>query len=225
MASLTRNPRGQLRTPGVRTAPTGPRPRITRAPPPGRTCRPVPTRARQGRRCNEIHRKPARGQRPGKPHPTRPSAGTKEERHPAGTTATTTPSMPSWTPAGMTPRRSQHRRRHASTRSRNATRRTIRPSRSQDKRTSSATTPLWGRLSQRARGRRPRAARRTGLRTIATPQVRARAWKRPATPRVSLSAHRRGPPRPGGGDTWTRHACRVTRATPANKQSKKRPKT
>ena len=34
MASLTRNPRGQLRTPGVRTAPTGPRPRITRAPPP-----------------------------------------------------------------------------------------------------------------------------------------------------------------------------------------------
>ena len=27
MASLTRNPRGQLRTPGVRTAPTGPRPR------------------------------------------------------------------------------------------------------------------------------------------------------------------------------------------------------
>ena len=103
MASLTRNPRGQLRTPGARTAPTGPRPRITRAPPPGRTWRPAQTRAHQGRRCHEIHRKPARGQRPGKPHPTRPSARTKEERHPAGTTATTTPSMPSWTPAGMTP--------------------------------------------------------------------------------------------------------------------------
>ena len=126
MASLTRNPRGQLRTPGVRTAPTGPRPRITRAPPPGRTWRHAQTRARQGRRCREIHRKPARGQRPWKPHPTRPSARTKEERHPAGTTATTTPSMPSWTPAGMTPGRSQHRRCHASTRSRNANRRTIR---------------------------------------------------------------------------------------------------
>ena len=34
MASLTRNPRGQLRTAGMRTAPTGLRPRITRAPPP-----------------------------------------------------------------------------------------------------------------------------------------------------------------------------------------------
>ena len=93
MASLTRNPRGQLRTPGVRTAPTGPRPRITRAPPPGRTWQPAQTRARQGRRCCKIHRKPARGQRPGKPHPTRPGARTKEERQPAGTTATTTPSI------------------------------------------------------------------------------------------------------------------------------------
>ena len=225
MASLMRNPRGQLRTPGVRTAPTGPRPRITRAPPPGRTWRPAQVRARQGRRCNEIHRKPARGQRPGKPRPTRPGARTKEERHPARTTATTTPSMPSWTPAGMTPRRSQHRKRHASTRRRNATRRMIRPSRCHNKRTSSATTPPWGRLPLRARGRRPRAARRTGLRTSAMPQVRARAWKRPPTPQVSLSPHRRGPPRPGGGDTWTMHAWRVTPATPANKQSKKRPKT
>ena len=134
MASLTRNPRSQLRTPGVRTAPTGPRPRITRAPPPGRTWLPAQARARQGRRCNEIHGKPARGQRPGKPRPTRPSVRTKEESHPAGTTATTTPLMPSWTPAGMTPRRSQHRRRHASTRSRNATRGTIRPSRCHDER-------------------------------------------------------------------------------------------
>ena len=117
MASLTRNPRGQLWTPGVPTAPTGPRPRITRALPPGRTWRPAQTRGRQGRRCHEIHRKQARGQRPGKPHPTRPSARTKEERHPAGTTARTTPPMPSWTPAGMTPRRSQHRRCRASTRS------------------------------------------------------------------------------------------------------------
>ena len=62
---------------------------------PGRTWRPAQTRARQGRRCHEIHRKQARGQRPGKPHPTRPSEQTKEEHHPAGTTATTTPSMPS----------------------------------------------------------------------------------------------------------------------------------
>ena len=225
MASLGRNPRGQLRTPGVRTAPTGPRPRITRAPPPGHTWRPAQIRAHQGRRSHEIHRKPTRDQRPRKPHPTRPSARTKEERHPAGTTATTTPSMPSWTPAGMTPRRPQHRRCHASTRSRNATRRTIRPSRCHDKRTSSATTPPWGRLPLRARGRRTRAARLTGLRTSTTPQVRARAWKRPPTPRASLSPHRRAPPRPGGGDTWTMHAWRVTPATPANKQSKKRPKT
>ena len=147
------------------------------------------------------------------------------ERHPAGTTATTTPSMPSWTPAGMSPRRSQHRRCHASTRNHYATRRTIGPSRCHDKRTCSATTPPWGRLPLRARSRRPRAARRTGLRTSATPRVRARAWKRPSTPRVSLSPHRWGPPRPGGGDTWTMHAWRVTPATPANKQSKKRPKT
>ena len=49
MASLTRNPRGQLRAPGVRTAPTGPRPRITRALPPGHTWRPAQTQARQGR--------------------------------------------------------------------------------------------------------------------------------------------------------------------------------
>ena len=173
MASLTRNPRGQLRAPGVRTAPTGPRPRITRAPPPRHTWRPAQTQARQGRRCRKIHRKPARGQRPGKPHPTRPSARTKEERHPAGTTATTTPSMPSWTPAGMTPGRSQHRICLAFTRNRNATRRRIDPSRCRDKRTSSATTPPWGRLPLRARGRRPRAARRTGLRTSATPRVRA----------------------------------------------------
>ena len=173
----------------------------------------------------DIHRKPARGQRPGKPQPTRPSTRTKEERHPTGVTATTTASMPSWSPAGMTPGRSQHRRCHASTRSRNATRRTIRPSRCHNKRTSSATTTPWGRLPLRARGRGPRAARRTGLRTSATPRVRARAWKRPPTPRVSLSPHRRGPPRPGGGDTWTMHAWRVTPATPANKQSKKRPKT
>ena len=40
-----------------------------------------------------------------------------------------------------------------------------------------------------------------------------------------LSPHRREPPRPGGGDTWTMHAWRVTPATPASKQSKKRPKT
>ena len=225
MASLTRDRRVQLRTPGVRTAPTSPRPRITRALPPGRTWRPAQTRARQGRRRHEIHRKPARGQRPGKPHRTRPSARTKEERHRAGTTATRTPSMPSWTPAGMTPGRSQHQRCQASTRSRNATRQTIRPSRCHDKRTSSATTPHWRRLPLRARGRRPQAARRTGLRTSATPQVRARAWKRPPTPRVSLSPYRRGPPRPGGGDTWTMHAWRVTLAIPANKQSKKRPKT
>ena len=44
-------------------------------------------------------------------------------------------------------------------------------------------------------------------------------------PTLSLSPHRRGPPRPGGGDTWTMHAWRVTPASPANKQSKKRPKT
>ena len=61
MASLTRNPRGQLRTPGVRTAPSGPQPRITQAPPPGRTWRPAQARARQGRRCNEIHLKTSAG--------------------------------------------------------------------------------------------------------------------------------------------------------------------
>ena len=80
-------------------------------------------------------------------------------------------------------------------------------------------------LPLRARGRRPQAARRTGLRASATPQERARAWKRPLTPLASLSARRRGPPRPGGGGTWTTHAWRATPATPANKESKRRPKT
>ena len=103
LASLTRNPSDQLRTPSVRTAPTDPQPQITRAPPPWRTWHFVQTQARRGGRRSEIHRKPTQGQRPGKPHPTRPGARPREERHPTDATATTTPSMPSWVPAGVTP--------------------------------------------------------------------------------------------------------------------------
>ena len=144
LASRAQNLRDQLRTPSVRTVSTDPQPQIARAPPPWRTWHFAQTQARRGGRRSEIHRKPARGPRPGKAHPTRPSARPRGERHLTDTTATTTPSMPSWSPAGMTPTRSQHRRRHASTRSRDATRRKTHPSRHHDKHTSSAITPPWG---------------------------------------------------------------------------------
>ena len=157
--------------------------------------------------------------------PTRPSARPRGERHPTDITATTTLLMPSWSPAGMTPTRSQHRRRHASTRSRDATRRKTHPSRHHDKHTSSTITLPWGWSPLRVRGRRPRVAGRTGPRTSAAPQERVRAWKRPSTPLASLWARRHGPPLPGGGGTWTTHAWRATPATPANKGSKRRPKT
>ena len=45
------------------------------------------------------HLKPARSPKPGKPHRTRPSARPTGKRRPAGTTATNTLSMPSWSPA------------------------------------------------------------------------------------------------------------------------------
>ena len=53
----------------------------------------------------------------------------------------------------MTPTRSQHPRCHASTRSRDATRRKTQPSRHHDKHTSSAITPPWGRLPLRVKGK------------------------------------------------------------------------
>ena len=87
--------------------------------------------------------------------PDTPQERLRGEHHPTDTTATTTPSMPSWSPAGMTPTRSQHRRRHASTRSRDATRRKTHPSRHHAKHTRSAITLPWGRLPLRVRGRRP----------------------------------------------------------------------
>ena len=85
--------------------------------------------------------------------------------------------------------------------------------------------PASGRLSLQVRGMQPRAERRTGPRTSAVPQEVARAWKRPPTPLGSLPARRRGPPRPGGGDTWTTHAWRATPAAPATRRKKRRPET
>ena len=125
----------------------------------------------------------------------------------------------------MTPTRSQQPPRHASTRSLDATRRKTHPSRHHDRHTASAITPPWGRLPLRLRGRRPRAARRTVPRTSAVPQGMVRAWKQPLTPLASLSARRRGPPRPGARGTWTTHAWRATPTAPANKRNKRRPKT
>ena len=125
----------------------------------------------------------------------------------------------------MTPTRFQHRRRHASTGGHDATMRRTHPSRYHARHTSGAITPPWGRLPLRVRGMRPRAAWRTRPRTSAAPQERARSWKRPPTPLGSLPARRRGPPGPGEGDTWTRHAWRATPTAPANKLNKRRPET
>ena len=125
----------------------------------------------------------------------------------------------------MTSTQSQHRQHHASTRSHDATRRKTHPSRRHNRHTSSAITPPWGRLPLRIRGMRPRAVRRTGQRASAAPQERVRACKRPPTPLASLSARRQGPPRPGGGGTWTKHAWRATPTAPANKRNKRQPET
>ena len=112
---------------------------------------------------------------------------------PADTTATMTLSMPSWSAAWVTPTRSQHRRRHASTRSHDATMRRTNPSRYHARHISSAITPPWGapgRLPLRVKGMRPRADKRSGPRTSAAPQEVARAWKRPPTSLASLPARR-----------------------------------
>ena len=68
-----------------------------------------------------------------------------------------------------------------------------------------------------------RAADRT--RTGTAPQEARRAWQREPTPLASLPAHRRGPPRPGGGDIWTTHAWRAMPASPATKRNRRRPET
>ena len=180
------------------------------------------------RRRHGTHRKPERRQRPGKPHPTRPSARSAGKRHPADTTATTTVLMPSWSPAWVTPARSQQQRRHVSTRSDDATMRRTHPSRYHARHTSSAFTPPWGapdRLPLRLKGMRLPAGQRTRPQTSAAPQKVARPWKRAPTPLASLLAHRRGPPRPGGREVWTTHAWRATPAAPATKQNRRRPET
>ena len=158
LASLTRNLRDQVRTPSVRTVSTDPQPQIARAPPPWRARHFAQTQARRGGRRSEIHREPARGPRPGKPHLTRPNTRLRGEHHLTDTTATTILSMPSWSPAG--PTQSQHRRRRASTWSRDTTRRKTHPSRHRDEHTSSPITPPWSRLPLRVRGRRARRPRR-----------------------------------------------------------------
>ena len=83
LANLVRNLTNQCRTPGERQAstdhqPMGHNPQVARAPPPWRLRRITPTQARRGRRCHEAHLKPARSQRPGKTHPTRPSTAGRE---------------------------------------------------------------------------------------------------------------------------------------------------
>ena len=104
LANLVRNLKSQCRTSGMRPAsthhqPMGHNPQVARAPPPWRTRRIRPTQPRRGRRGRGGHLKPARSERPGKSHPTRPSARPAGKRRPADTTATKTLSMPSWNPA------------------------------------------------------------------------------------------------------------------------------
>ena len=144
----------------------------------------------------ENHRKPARGPGPGKPHPTSPSARPRGERQLTDTTATMTLSMPSWSPAG--PTRSQHRRRRASTRNRDATRWKTHPSRHHDKHTSSAITPPWGRLPLRVWGRRQRAARQTGQDERGAPGEDARVGAATNTASKPIG------PLPGTAPPWGR---------------------
>ena len=102
------------------------------------------------------------------------------------------------------------------------------PSRYHARHTSSAITTPWGapgRLPLRVKGMRPRAEQRAGPRTTASLQEVARAWKRAPTPLANLPAHRWGPLRRGGGDTWTTHAWRTTPAATATKRNKRRPET
>ena len=60
---------------------------------------------------------------------------------------------------------------------------------------------------------------------VAAPKEAGRALKRATTPLASLQAHRRGPPRYGGGDMGTTHAWKATPAAPATKQNRRRPRT
>ena len=152
-------------------------------------------------------------------HRTRLSAPPAGKRRPADTTATTTLSMPSWSPAWVTPTRSQCRRHHASARSKDATMPRTHPSGYHARHTSSAITPPWGTpgmLPLWVTGTRLRAEQRTRPRTSAAPQEVVRAWKRAPTPLASLPARRRGPPCPRGGDIWTTHAWRATPTRPSN---------
>ena len=233
LGNLIRKLKDQCRTARVRTAsahhqPVGRNPQVARAPPLWRTQHITRTPARRGRHRDRTHQKPARSQRPGKPHPTCPSARPAGKRRPADTTATTTLSMPSWSPAWVTHKRSQHQRHHASAWSNDATMRRTRPSRYHARHTSSASTPPWGTpgmLPLQVTGTRPRAGQRTRPTTSTGTQKVARAWKRAPTPLASLPAHRRGPPHPGGGDIWTTHAWRATPAALATKQNMRQPKT
>ena len=233
LANLIRNLKDQCRTTVVRTASAHNQPmscnrQVARAPPPWRTQRITPTQARRGRRRHGTHRKPARRHRPGEPHPTRPSARPAERCRPADTTATTTLSMPSWSPAWVTPTRLQRRRHRASARSNDANMQRTHPSRYHARHTSSAIITPWGTtgmLPLQVTGTRPRAEQRTRPPTSAAPQELGRAWRREATPLASLTAHRRGPPRPEGGDIWTTQAWRATPAAPATKRNRRQPKT
>ena len=104
LAHLVRNLKNQRRTPGMRPAstqrqPMGHNPQVARTPPPWQTRRITPTQARRGERRQGAHLQPARSQRPGKPHLTRPNARPAGKRRPADTTATKTLLMPSWSPA------------------------------------------------------------------------------------------------------------------------------
>ena len=79
--------------------PMGHNPPGPRTPPPWLTRRITPTQARKGRHRYGANLKPARSQRPGKPHPTHPSARPAGKHRPADTTPPKTISMPSWSPA------------------------------------------------------------------------------------------------------------------------------
>ena len=158
-----------------------------------------------------------RSPKPGQPHPTCPNAQPTGERRPAGTTATKTRSMPSWSPAGVTPTRNQHRLLRAAILSHKATIQGAHRSGCPARHTSSRITPPWGRkLSMpppRMTGPRPQAGQRTRPRTSRAPKGAERVWRRAPTPLASLPTSHRGPPVLGAGASGLR-ALRGQRPPP-----------
>ena len=169
LANLVRDLTIQCRTQSMRPPPAhqppmGCNPQVARTQPSPRPRRITLTKALWFRRYQGAHLEPARSQNPKKPHPTHPSAQPTGKRCPAGTTAAKTLLMPSWSPAGVIPTRTQHRLPRMSARSHDATLQKAHPSRCHARHTSSVITAPWVKLSMlppqmqardRERGSRP----------------------------------------------------------------------